>query len=215
MKLPKAILNVYFSEFIILCGVALILFGMSTYSFLTGDFSLEDYVWGLGVAFFGTISFYYCFVLANNIMAVLKLKKDFEYLEILKNKPQFFRWFILTWPIVASILFINWFWIWPFYAFFIFSGIYLTFLLLKKLSYLTDTTPTKMIIIIIMHVATLATAYMWYKAERWSSIIQSSDGRDSMASIYMIYSTAFQRIIIIWIITGFWSLFLGLKNRIK
>jgi hypothetical protein len=75
-------------------------------------------------------------------------------------------------------------------------------------------------IAIIFIIATCASIYFWYKAEYWSIIVQSSEGwyeyqEESYRSINFVYLVAFYRIILIWIITGFWSVFLGLRSKIK
>lgn len=133
-------------------------------------------------------------------------------------KQPFFRWFLITWPLTALILAVIW--IWLFYAFFIVSLVYWAFPFLKKLFNWVKANPTKLAITIILLTATVATVYFWYKAERWSDIVQFGDGWytnqvESYRSLNFEYLVAFYRIIIIWIISIVWSIFIGFKNKIK
>jgi len=79
---------------------------------------------------------------------------------------------------------------------------------------------TKLTILIILLFATALTAYFWYNAENWSNIIQSGNGwyshpLESRQSIDFEYAVAFQRISIIWLVSAGWSVYLGLRNKIK
>ena len=79
---------------------------------------------------------------------------------------------------------------------------------------------TKLTISIILIIASVLTVYFWYKAERWSGLVQAGDGwytyqAESYRSLNFEYLVAFYRIILVWLVAGFWSVFLGLKDRIK
>jgi hypothetical protein len=221
MKTPKTILKLPFFEFIVLCAVAFFLFNITIYSFFINKLNVEDYILELTGEFLLIVLFYYLFILGNNIIAIFKMKKNAEYLEVLKDKPQFFRWFILTWPLVALILLTVFiWWIWLFYSYLIVSIIYLASPLIKKILHYTNTDLNKLIIISILITATMATVYFWYKAEHWSIFAKSGADwflytPESMQSIDFEYTKAFQRSIITWIVSICWIIYLGLKNKIR
>jgi len=136
----------------------------------------------------------------------------------LRHKQPFFRWFLITWPLVAFILYIVWLWL--FYAFFIFSIIYWTLPLLKRSFVWSRNNQTKLAITLILLIVTVATAQIWLKAEFRSYMIETGGGwytypQESRQTIASIYTLALQRIGIIWAISASWSLFLGLKNKLR
>jgi hypothetical protein len=135
-----------------------------------------------------------------------------------RRKQPFFRWFIITWPLVAFILAVIWAWL--FYAFAIFSILYLVFPLLKKIWHKIRNNPTRATITFVMIISTIATCYILFMAEMNSRAIQSEGAWyiDLYASwLYLTfnYALAFQRIVMIWMIGGCWSVYLGLRNKIK
>ena len=79
---------------------------------------------------------------------------------------------------------------------------------------------SKLAIFIIMLLATALTSYFWYKAERWSNIVQSGDGwysyqTESYRSIMFEYGLALQRIAVTWLVSISWSIYLGLRNKLN
>jgi hypothetical protein len=143
-----------------------------------------------------------------------------------RRQQLFFRWFIITWPLVVLICFIAWAWL--FYAFFTFSVIYLIAPLFKRLYIWAKNNPTRLTIVIILFFASVATMYIWYDIE-WHNFmanhVEDLTGESLTWNVEHImrglemrhYQTGFAmaRISLVWLVSIAWSVFLGLKSRIK
>jgi len=216
MKLPKTIIGIYFSEFVILCLVGLGALYYAVYPFLVGEYGYSVFYEELSTTIMGILFFYYIFILSNNILALVrKNKNQGEYIENFKNKPTPLRWLLLTLPLVLMVLSLINFYLCIVYLVLVLGYLAVYLLQNTKLPNLNQT-----LITIILLVATIATVYFWYKAERWSHIVQISDGwyeyqEESYHSMNFEYLVAFCKIILVWMVASVWSVFLGLRGRIK